>query len=79
MNDRPIPDQYATWQQKGGFWGKIAGYYARKHEVQQTVYRSPFTARPYGPDLSDAHQYYQGLPEEARGKIDEYQENAMRF
>ncbi|RMD43318.1 hypothetical protein DV735_g1877, partial [Chaetothyriales sp. CBS 134920] len=76
MNDRPVPDEYSQWQQKGGFWGRIADYYVAKHEVKQTVYRSPFTARPYGPDLSDAQAFYQRLDETGRAKIDEYKQSS---
>ncbi|RMZ91342.1 hypothetical protein DV736_g1421, partial [Chaetothyriales sp. CBS 134916] len=78
VNDHPVAEQYCQWQQKAGFWGRIADYYVRKHEVKQTVYRSPFTARPYGPDLSDAQAFYQRLDESNRTKIDEYMQSNNR-
>ena len=82
-NDHIIPEQYQHWQAKGGFWGKIANYYAGKHEVRATVYRSPFghggadAGRVFGPAMSEGQRFYQNLDEGGRWKVDEFKIGQM--
>ena len=76
-NDRVVPEQLKVWQQKGGFWGKVANYYVVRHEAAASVYRSPFTSKIES-SMSLADTYYYGLPDNARIKIDETRENQLR-
>ena len=76
-NDRTIPEQLTSWQQKGGFWGKVANYYVARHQAAASVYRSPFVPKTEASTLM-AEAYYAGLPEAGRFKIDEVRQNGMR-
>ena len=76
-NDRVVPEQLMAWQQKGGFWGKVANYYIVRHEAAASVYRSPFAPKMDHP-MSLADTFYYRLPEPGRYKIDEMRENQMR-
>lgn len=77
MNDRVVPEQFTTWQQKGGFWGKVATYYMTRHEAAASVYRSPFMPKNE-PSASLADSFYYGLPEAGQVKIDQEKSNQMR-
>lgn len=77
VNDRMVPEQLVMWQQRGGFWGKVANYYVKKHEVQAPIYRSPFAAKPEG-GPSTAETFYQGLSETAKQEVDKFKETGMR-
>jgi hypothetical protein len=74
VNDRPIPRQLAEWQARGGFWGKVSGYYIQKHLGMATVYRSPFSQVSASawdskePGL--AERYYEELTDEERALVD---------
>jgi hypothetical protein len=82
INDKAIPPQLSSWQQefgpKGGFWGKIANYYIKKHEASASVYRSPFAPKPdtSAPGLAEA--YYNSLGQDGRNMIDEHKRNLAR-
>lgn len=71
LNDREIPKQLTEWQDRGGFWGRVAGYYIKKHQDAATVYKSPFTAMNQQMDTATLSQrYYQSLEPEQRMRID---------
>ena len=82
VNDNPVPQQLVDWRAEfggtGGFWGKIANYYTKKHEASASVYRSPFAQKvdPGSHKLADA--YYNSLGNEDRLKIDDYKTHGMR-
>lgn len=63
---------------QGGFWGKVANYYVKKHEASASIYRSPFSSKTdaNGNKLADA--YYQSLGGDDRLKIDDFKINGMR-
>lgn len=73
LNDRPTPKQLVDWQERGGFWGRVSGYYINKHQISATVYKSPFiNTGIFGqhPDGTLADRYYESLEPDQRGKID---------
>ncbi|KAI1615270.1 jumonji domain-containing protein 2 [Exophiala viscosa] len=71
LNDHEIPKQLTDWQNRGGFWGRVAGYYIKKHQDAATVYRSPFAAISQQADTAAlAQRYYQSLEPEQRMRID---------
>jgi len=73
INDMTLPKQLTDWQEKGGFWGRVAGYYIQKHQAAANVYRSPFAATaPGGPVGSLADRYCRRLTESEKAKIDRY-------
>ncbi|EHY54468.1 DNA damage-responsive transcriptional repressor RPH1 [Exophiala dermatitidis] len=72
INDRPIPHQLTEWQERGGFWGRVAGYYIQKHQSSATVYKSPFAVMAArGNEGTLAQRYYNSLEPEQQAKIDE--------
>lgn len=81
-NDRPIPKQLADWQAKGGFWGRVAGYYIQKHDGMASVYKSPFTQVAESAwdakEASLAERYYLELTEEEQSRVDEVREGMGR-
>ena len=76
-NDREVPEQLKNWQQKGGFWGKVANYYVARHEAAASVYRSPFTPK-IEPAQSFADAFYFQLPEGTRVQLDSLRDNRTR-
>ncbi|KIW68430.1 hypothetical protein PV04_04377 [Phialophora macrospora] len=76
-NDRPIPTQFAVWQARGGFWGKVSAYYIQKHQGMASVYTSPFRKMDEkrnawdGKEKGLAERYFEGLDWELRAKVDE--------
>ncbi|EXJ91627.1 hypothetical protein A1O3_00177 [Capronia epimyces CBS 606.96] len=75
FNNHQIPKQLTDWQEKGGFWGRVAGYYIQKHQAAATVYRSPFAATTQRANEGTlAQRYYDSLEPEQRVRIDEYRE-----
>ncbi len=76
-NDHPIPRQLADWQLRGGFWGKVSGYYINKHESMASVYISPFTKMDDkqsawdGSETGLAENYFEGLSWEGRQRVDD--------
>jgi hypothetical protein len=76
-NDRPIPVQFADWQARGGFWGKVSAYYIQKHQGMASVYTSPFRKMDEkqnawdGKEKGLAERYFEGLGWELRAKVDE--------
>jgi len=74
LNDRPSPKQLLDWQERGGFWGRVSGYYINKHQMAATVYKSPFVSTgAFGqqPATTLAERYYESLEPHQKGKIDE--------
>ena len=72
LNDHEIPRQLTDWQTRGGFWGRVAGYYILKHQGAATLYRSPFSAMvPQANDGTLAERYYESLEPEQRERIDD--------
>jgi hypothetical protein len=77
LNDRPIPRQLIEWQEKGGFWGRVAGYYINKHKGQATKYKSPFASMAQqAPTSSLAQRYYDTLEPNQKLLVDEYRSRA---
>lgn len=73
LNDRPVPKRLSDWQEQGGFWGRVAGYYMQKHQAAATIYKSPFAAMASRViDDTLAQRYYDSLESAQRVKIDEY-------
>ncbi|EXJ93631.1 hypothetical protein A1O1_02023 [Capronia coronata CBS 617.96] len=73
LNDHPVPKQLTDWEEKGGFWGRVAGYYIQKHQTAATVYKSPFAGigqRANGRTL--AQRYYDSLEPEQQARIEEH-------
>jgi len=82
INDKALPQQLVEWrveyEEKGGFWGKIANYYIKKHESSASVYRSPFAPKPESSAHKFAEAYYQSLVTEDQAKIEDFKVNGMR-
>ena len=82
INDKAIPQQFLDWkaeyENQGGFWGKVANYYVKKHEASASIYRSPFTPKIDASSNKVAEAYYQALGSENRLKIDDFKVNGMR-
>lgn len=71
LNDHEAPRQLSEWQDRGGFWGRVAGYYIQKHQGAATVYRSPFAAiNQQAEEKTLAEQYYEHLEPDQRARID---------
>lgn len=71
LNDRPVPKQLNDWLTRGGFWGRVAGYYIQKHQGAASVYKSPFTTMTHPVGVSSlAERYYESLEPEQRASID---------
>ncbi|KAJ9617245.1 hypothetical protein H2200_000966 [Cladophialophora chaetospira] len=76
-NDRAIPHQLAEWQVRGGFWGKVSGYYINKHMGMASAYISPFTKMDEresawdGSAMGVAERYYEELSWEEKNRVDE--------
>lgn len=73
LNDRPTPKQLIDWQERGGFWGRVSGYYINKHQISATVYKSPFMNTgifAQQPNGTLAERYYESLEPDQKGKID---------
>jgi len=72
LNDQALPKHLLDWQDRGGFWGRVAGYYIQKHQATATVYRSPFTAmNQQTGERTLAERYYESLEPEQRVRIDQ--------
>jgi hypothetical protein len=75
LNDRAVPKQLLDWQVRGGFWGRVAGYFIQKHQTAAMVYKSPFMAMDsQGSDGTLAERYYNSLEPEQRVRIDNFRQ-----
>lgn len=77
VNDTIAAEQLMIWQQKGGFWGKVANYYIKKHDMQAAMYRSPFAPKLES-GVSTANAFYEGLSYEGKQKVRDTKENGMQ-
>lgn len=82
VNDNAIPQQLLDWQAEyvsnGGFWGKVANYYVRKHEASASIYRSPFAPKVDASSNKLADAYYGALNRDEKLRIDDFKSNGSR-